>query len=299
MVIYADITFINNFLMTLAIIWAVGHLLEFEIQWWGLIKAALIGTMYTFVVLFIQSYYLPGWLSLPLHIILNIITAVLMIKIAYELKNRKSFLKGIGYLYLVSFVTIGTTLSIFYINGNTPFKSGGITLFIFLGLIVLFLIGKYGWLIFQNYINTDIFYVPIEIIMSDTKLVLTGLVDTGNSLTDPLTRAPVIVVDYDEIIPIFPEKLQEKLLDKKGGIINLVNLFNENGLGNRVRILPFSDLGQEHGLLIGFRPDKVVINYKGREIETRRVIIAISENKLDTNNEYQVLVHPRILQFSI
>lgn len=299
MIIYADITFINNFLMTLAIIWAVGYLLDFKIFWWRLLSSSLIGTIYLFIVLFIHSYYIPGWLNLFLNIILNLLASTIMVKIAYGHENKRKVIKGIGYLYLISFITIGTTLSLFYILGSAPFSSGKVTLFGILGLLVLYLLAKFGWRLFNNYITPDIFYVPVEITLMNKEVNLTGLVDTGNSLTDPITHVPVIVVDIDEIIPLFSKELQGEILNNKGGFINLIDVFNEHGLGNRIRILPFTDLGQEHGLLIGLRPDKIKINYQGDEIETKKVIIAISQNKLDEEDEYQVLIHPQILQFSM
>lgn len=299
MIIYADITFLNNFLMTLAIIWAVGHLLEYNYLWWRLILSALLGTIYTFIVLFLQFYIFPGFLKILLQITLNIFTALLMIRVAFIKINRKEFWKGVAYLYLISFITIGTTLSIFYIYGGTPFKTGGEWLFIFLGLFVLIIIGKYGWRLLQNYVTPDQFYLPVKIIFNNREVELTGLIDTGNSLTDPLTKVPVIVVSLQDIAPLFTKELQEQLLATKKEDLELLNIFNNFGLGSRVRILPFSGLGQEHGILVGFRPDMVIINYKDKVIKTSRIIMALNKHKLDEKGEYQILVHPQTIKLQV
>ncbi len=298
MIIYADITFIINFLMTLAIIWVVGHLQEFKISWWRLSLAALLGTLYTFIVILLQFFQFPFFLNCFLHLFSNLITAFIIIKIAYPQLSRKKYLKGVAYLYLVSFITIGTTLSLFYIYGGTPFNSSKEVL-VLIGLIILVVLGKVGWHLFQNYLTPEDFYLPVRIFFQNRTVELIGLVDTGNSLNDPLTNAPVLVVNLKEVLPLFPLSCQEDLINNAGDGLELINTFSNNNLGNRVRLLPFSDLGQEHGILIGFRPDEIELIYQDNIINTDRIILALSRYQLDQDNQYQALVHPQIIKLQV
>jgi stage II sporulation protein GA (sporulation sigma-E factor processing peptidase) len=294
MIIYADITFFNNFLMTLAIIWAVGHLLELKCCWRRLVLSAITGTIYTFVVLFIQYFIPTGFLKYILQVSLNLLTALLMIKIAFAGSGKHNFWKEVAYLYLVSFITIGTTLSIFYIYGGSPFKSG-----IFYGLFVIIIIGKYGWRFFQSYITPEQFYLPVEVFFNRRSVCLTGLVDTGNNLSDPLTGVPVIIISIHDITGLFKEELQKELSDWQGDEMVLINLFNNHGLGNRVRLLPYSSLGQEQGILVGLRPDLIKITYQDKVIETDRIIMGLNRNQLDEKGEYQLLIHPRTIKLQV
>lgn len=291
MIIYIDVLFLNNTLMTLGIIWAVGHLLDHKINWWRLISAALIGTLYTLIIIcFNFNEFKLFW-----HIGLNFITAIIMVYIAYGRLSSAKFWKTVGYLYLVSFITIGTTLSVFYIYGITPFQAGRNLIFTIFSLIVLFVIGKYGWHIFQKYITPDIFYVPFTIIINGNRQKITGLVDTGNKLNDPLTKRPVIVVELKVIFPLLTPKVYKEIESCRGGVIEYIQIFNNHNWGNRIRVLPFSDLGQEHGILLGLRPDEVKITYKSRQIKTSKVVLALTTHKLDDDNNYQALIHPQLL----
>ncbi len=291
MIIYADIIFFNNTLMTYALIWSVGYILRYDIEWWRLLIAAVTGTIYTFIIIFLK----PGNWSFLWHIILNIITALLMIRIAFGNLSRKNFIRAVGYLYLISFLTIGTILSLVYIFGLTPFKNTGNIFLMATGLIIIVLISKQGWHIFNKYVTPDVFYVPSIICINDRQVRLNALIDTGNSLTDPLTHEPVIVTEFKSLLPLFPDDLRKKLTEK-GGMMGLIEILNENGWGNRVRVLPFSDLGQEHGMLTGIRPDRVKFLYKETTFETKKVLIAITDKKLDDEGKYQALINPHLIQ---
>lgn len=296
MIIYADITFLNNFLMTLAIIWAVANIMEIEYKWWRLIVTALIGTTYFFIVIIIQLQYFPFIIKIIVHIVLNIITALIMVKTAYSNLSKSNFIKAIGYLYLVTFLTMGTTLSIFYITGGSPFKPGIQRLLT--GVLVLLILGNYGWCLFQKYSSPREFHLPVRVFFKDNIISITGLIDTGNSLSDPLTKAPVIVVNRDDILPLFPDQIQKEL-SIKDDPFEIVNIFNNNDLGQRTRILPFSDLGQENGILTGFRPDLIEVEYQGQVLKIKKCILALSQRRLDDEDEYQALIHPGIIKINV
>ena len=218
-----------------------------------------------------------------------------MIYIAFGKLSLKKLIKSIGYLYLVSFIVIGTILSVFYIYGIPPFQVKNFIIIIF-GILILLFLGKIGWRIFQNYITPEEFYVPLKIYIKEMKIEVTGLVDTGNQLSDPLTGVPVLIVEMNQMKMIFSEKLIDEIT-KSDDLIKLIDIFNKYGWEDRIRVLPFSDLGQEQGMLLGFRPDRIKISYKKNIIETKKVIIGLTERTLDDNNKYQALIHPQLINF--
>lgn len=97
-------------------------------------------------------------------------------------------------------------------------------------------------------------YVPITIRHGAQSLSLTALVDTGNTLTDPISGRPVLVVDARaarQLLGLDPEELMRPLETLASG--------KRPGL----RLIPYSAVGQNAGLLLAIRPDGVQIN--GRE----------------------------------
>ena len=63
----------------------------------------------------------------------------------------------------------------------------------------------------------------------------------------------------------------------------------------RLRIIPFSSIGKENGLLIGFRPDKVRLINSTSELHVQPVV-ALHPRTLDPEGEYEALVPPIVLQ---
>lgn len=282
--------------MTLAIIWAVANILQLNYRWWRLILAAVTGTIY-FMVAIITQYmnYIP-LINIIAHISLNIITALIMVKVAFKGLCKGKYMKAVIYLYLITFITIGTTLSIFYISGGSPFRAGMQRLLT--GIFVLFVLGNLGWRLFQQYTTPEEYYLPVRVFCGKKELNFTGLIDTGNSLTDPLTGAPVIVINKEEVVSLISEDIQKELLDNEDPL-QIMDIFSKSEIGHRIRVLPFSDLGQEHGLLIGVRPDLIELKYRDRTIKIQRGILALSKHRLDEDNHYQALIHPGLININI
>ncbi len=296
MVVYADILFLNNTIMTLGIIWALSKILNYKTTWYRLMLSALAGTIYTFIVLYLRIIDISDFSRITLYLSMNIFTAVIMIYIAFGKLPLNRLIKAVGYLYIISFIVVGTILSISYIYGRIHFlENNDMIINISLGIIIILLLGKFGWGIFQNYIVPEVFLVSVKIIINEKKIKVNGLVDTGNKLKDPLNGRPVVVLELKQIRKILPECLNSKLLNNRE-ILDYINLFKENGWGNRVRVLPFSDLGQEHGVLAGLRPDSLIITYKSKRIKVEQVILGLTERQLDENDQYQALINPQILK---
>lgn len=171
-----------------------------------------IGSQYSqslsYLCFLLQQIPLHYFISFILHILLNIISALLIVKVSFPDLDKARFIRAVTRLYLITFIAIGTTLSLFYIYGGSPFNTGILKLCI--GLIVLFLLGNFGWSIIQKYKLPDELYLAIVIYFQGRELSLTGLLDTGNSLTDPFSNAPVIVAELSALLPYFQRKYKSK-----------------------------------------------------------------------------------------
>ncbi len=104
--------------------------------------------------------------------------------------------------------------------------------------------------------------------------------DTGNLLTDPISRHPVIIADKKSVMPLFPDGLP----DAEKGCAR----------GARLRVIPYSSVGAKDGLLTGFVPDHIELDGKC----TGNVVIAICDNALCENDEYNALFNPNILKIT-
>jgi len=97
-----------------------------------------------------------------------------------------------------------------------------------------------------------------------------ALMDTGNSLFEPISGKPVSLVE--------------------SGIWGHLPEFSPN----TYRVIPFHSVGKENGLLPGYIFDKLEIE----TIQSRRTIvnpiIGISNQPLSSNETYQMILHPKL-----
>ena len=99
----------------------------------------------------------------------------------------------------------------------------------------------------------------------------TALVDTGNSLTDPATGAPVMLACAHALKPLFMENAA--LLSALSPVELLEFCAALPELRGRFRLVPYSAVGTS-GLLPAFRPEELFID----EREDKELLIALSES---------------------
>jgi stage II sporulation protein GA (sporulation sigma-E factor processing peptidase) len=136
--------------------------------------------------------------------------------------------------------------------------------------------------------------VPLIISIDKKNVSMPALIDTGNLLCDPLTNLPVIIAEYTALKDILPEEVL-KLINssKKFDYLELgKNSCNQDWL-KRLRLIPFSSLGNDGDILLGFRPDLVEIGDDKKR--TTNVIIAIYKNTLSKTQEFQALLGPQLI----
>jgi stage II sporulation protein GA (sporulation sigma-E factor processing peptidase) len=148
----------------------------------------------------------------------------------------------------------------------------------------------------QNKFVKEKLLVQLLISFDRKEAGLYALVDTGNSLFDPLTNSPVVVVEFNAIKDILPLEIRrifendcEKDLEK------LTELISGTPWLSRFRLIPFTSLGKENGMLIGFRPDFIEIDSENQRKDIRDVIVGIYNRTLSRNAEYRALLNPDLI----
>ena len=99
-------------------------------------------------------------------------------------------------------------------------------------------------------------YVPVMIRYGGKEVHVTALVDTGNTLRDPVSGWPVLVVEYG---------VAEKLLPISRGELSRPIETMAMGKLPGIRLIPYSAVGQTAGMLLAVRPDSVQICGKNME----------------------------------
>lgn len=125
----------------------------------------------------------------------------------------------------------------------------------------------------------------VRLTLGERQVELTGLVDTGNTLTDPATGRPVLVAEADSLEELLPPGLRPgpaELRDPAGALERL-----EDGPWRlRFRLLPYRAVGVERGLLLALRMDRVQVGEEDRG----PMLAALSPTPVSDGGAYRVLV---------
>jgi stage II sporulation protein GA (sporulation sigma-E factor processing peptidase) len=142
----------------------------------------------------------------------------------------------------------------------------------------------------------DLQRVPVQIRIRGQILRVNALVDTGNQLLDPLTGAPVIIVEYAAMASLLPIQVREVM--GIGGEVNLDKMAEFTDGQFSLRLIPFTTIGKNHGMLVGFKPDEVAIQHGDQMVRRTNVVIGIYSRKLSPKGAYRALLHPDLLNAS-
>ena len=295
MTIYIDIVLIENLIMNYIILFTTAVVLKIKVNHIRLILASLLGAGYSIIA------YM-GIIKVYSSIILKIILSVLIIYIAFNPQNIKKMCKDLLLFYLVSFVFGGAAFALIYIikPQNILMKNG---LFlgtytlktVMLGAVVAFCIIIGAFAIIKNKISKKDMFCEIEILINQKKIKTKAVIDTGNMLKEPITNVPVIVVEHILLYSCMPKEILNNLKEIMGGDFKNIPCDIQEKYISKLKLIPFSSLGKQNGMLIGIRPEYVKVITDEQEKINKNVIIGIYEKSLTKKGEYQALIGIELL----
>lgn len=299
-VIYLDIFLIAllaNFIFDWLLLWATAEVTRQKTTKFRLMAGAAVGTLhfglYVLAAQQVIGYY--GLLRFPLTLA---VVSMLMLIVAFPMVRWRAWLRLAGTFYVVFFISAGAGMAAGNILGGT--NNPHLLISIFAAIGTLLIVAELGWGVIQRRLNRQLYHVPIEITCGSTTVQLIGLIDTGHSLTDPLTGASVIVAEGEALRPLFPVGLQPDLASLAAGDLAPVSsLTAESSWATRFRMIPFSSLGQRHGLLAGFKADRVRILLPEPMEVSSQTVIALADQQLDPSGSYRALLPPTLLEGAV
>lgn len=127
--------------------------------------------------------------------------------------------------------------------------------------------------------------VPAVITLGERRVAITALVDTGNTLTDPLTGRAVMVAEGEKLTGLFPPG-QAPDADALRNPVAAVECLTGELFRGRCRLLPYQAVGVECGMLLALRMDSVKV---GGE-DYGKILVALSPTRLSDGGGYSALV---------
>lgn len=238
-----------NFLVSFLLLMGAGRLCGYPGSMGKTLLAALVGACYA------GGCMVPGFAFLGNIFWRTVILAVMAV-IAYGVCITTIRLGAV--FWVLNMALGGVTY------GLGEGSAGGL-----LGAVLIFLVLR----ILGRGESVGTQYVPVELSYNGNQLKMTALRDTGNSLRDPVSGQPVLVVGADaayQLTGLTPEQLRKPV----DTICRIPGL----------RLIPYRTVGNEAGFLLGLRLRNVQV---GSWCGSR--IVAFAPQQLSLEGTYQAL----------
>ncbi len=215
MTIFIDVLLVINLYINYFLIRGTAIIMRFDISAKRCILSSAIGAALSFVILMPE---LPFWLTA----LIKILSGALIVFTAFGFHSRQDYIISSLCFLIISFMYAGLMMGIwffaapfgmFYRNGTAYFDIPVITAAALTAL-------AYGIVKFIKYISdrrgNSVITAEITVITDGKIITMTGLSDTGNSLTDPFSGKNVIVCGKDVIAQIIPTAVSSYLDGRYG-----------------------------------------------------------------------------------
>jgi len=277
--VYWDMMFLINFAIDYIILYSTAKTLFLKRNIFKILSGALIGGIY-------------GIFAFEKSFVFNTLTYIFVTFFILYVTFSKLNFKIVSTFYIISFLfggisgylnnlygVIKMSNGFFYIENNLLAVILGVVLSSFIVVISLKLI-KRNTIKLRQIKTVDIF-------CDGKSVTVSGMLDTGNLLLDPITKYPVILVNFSDIKQIINKDL-EKFLEENDNLCVNIN----RRIINKIRLIPYKN-SSSNDILKGFKPDYIVIKEE-KERKITDVIIAVTYNKLSENNEFNAILNPQI-----
>lgn len=296
--VYLDLPLLSGlfgWVQDAALLWLIGQITSYKVPLKRWICGGAIGGLFQGLLALnqVSEGLLHPWVLSPL--VFMMLVPGLMLGMTFHPLTWRKLLRVSGYFYLLAFLLSGIHWGIDRINQQYFQLEISMGWRFWLHLAFIFILGELGWGIIHQKVWEQVCLYPVEIRWDSRAVSLTALLDTGNTLCDPLTKAPVILVELQLFKPYLPPKLLILIEQLQRGDLGPVWDLPTNW-GGRFRVVPFHAVGKTDGLLIGFRPDRVVIRQQQQSITCEQVVIAFYQEALSPEGIYQGLIPPVVLK---
>lgn len=128
-------------------------------------------------------------------------------------------------------------------------------------------------------------FCRIKISLNSKEILTSALIDTGNMLHEPITKTPVVVIEKKVLEDIIPKYI----LNNLNKIITGEDI-ELNEYASKIRIIPFTSLGKENGILVGIKANYAIILMEENSIYEKNIIIGIYDGILSKTGKYHGLI---------
>lgn len=299
MTVYLDVIWLLNLCFDGLLLLLTAIFLKRNVVFARLVLGALTGSAIVILLFTPLSFYVA-------QPIIKLLFSLLMIFITFGFKRFRYFIQNLFTFYFVTFLIGGGIIAIHYFFNSTINIENGVFITKNKGFgdpiswFVLIVSFPLLWVFSRSRIEDikmkKIQYdqiVSVNLVINETKIMLKGLIDSGNQLYDPITKTPVMIVNTEKVQDILPKQLIDLSMNINALFTDVE--IEETNWANKIRLIPYRGIGTDQQFLLAIKPDKISIFYENHWVDIKKGLIALNQQNLSSDGDYECIIHPKML----
>lgn len=265
-VVYVDILFILNFLITYLLLLTTMKLMKSDEKRWRLLLGAAVGGAYSMIILVPNMHFL-------LSAVLKVASAAVIILISFKIMTWKRYLKSVLFFFAASIIFVGIMIALWFTSKPNGMIINNSSVYFDIDAKVLILSALAAYIISSVVIKihnktaakNQLYDVTVH--NRGLEKTFRAFVDSGNKLREPFSNTPAVIVDG---------KLMSEMFDEE-----------------KMRVIPYHTIGGD-GILNAFKPEWIVVSSGSGKQKIDNVYVALSDEKFK-NGDFDGVINPDLL----
>lgn len=253
-VFYADVYFVQNFIIKIAVLLLVSMVCRKNMALRKLMVLAFAGTISEIVVLMSGAAYL-------LFVLWLYLVEVPAISILVVGREKSLWIRACASGYVFTILINGILEVLLNVLGSDAHY---VSL-----LVIACVISVVGAERFLRQRRIEKCIYPVELCIGEERVMISAFYDSGNHLKDPYTGKGVHIVS-EEIVKEVVRKMRQKV------------------------VIPYKALGNENGLLDGYYIDVLKVYKEDEVVKRQKIPIGLTNDKLFEGKTYKMILNEDI-----
>ena len=274
--VYVDVLLVVNLIVDFFLLKITFKLLKTDPKPIRILISSGIGAISSLYIFFPES-------TAFINITYQLIIGSLIMLTALGFKSLKCFLRSVAVFFTVTCVYGGIMTALWQVLKPKGMVINNSVVYFNISPLVLILSTVSGYFLYL-FLN-KIFALPsktakkcsLNLYALGKSVGLTGIIDTGNSITDVLSNSEIIIVDKAVAV----------------SLLGTEDFSNDPLYATRYRTIPCETV-MGRSLLEGFRCDMGEIRFEDKVIPLTNPVIALSKTPIKEN--YSAILNPKILE---
>lgn len=265
-IIYIDKIWLIDFITGTYLLFLVRQTYRLQSSLFRLLASAAAGaTVFTALLL------LPDIGLIPKLLLQAVFVNLLLLKAAFSFRTKEMVVKAYACMNGYGLLMGGMVcfLSVYLPEGQKGLSFGKVLCISTMaaGIVSLFLYFRK-----KGRKNKGLYTVKLD--FYGEAFLCVGFADSGNSLCEPYSGRPVIILEKKAV-----ENLVKKVPKEKRYLV------------------PFHSIGKKHGLLLAVELPQMEVDNGEQKKVFHKVVAALSEEALTKRSDYQAILHPKFMRW--